>query len=150
MRVATFNANNRRGDHYRIFDEDVWGMIVLRPLPALQVYEDAAAEGAKLLIPGPGARRMRETQAFYAFLRAEQPKFIERWRQHRRAMRELLDGEERRRPGQRRDRAASSGVAADIAGPHPWRPTPRRGRERTGAFAVASLRQPATLPAGTP
>jgi hypothetical protein len=80
-----------RSDHYRIFDEDVWGMIVLRRLPALQVYEDAAAEGAKLLRPGPGARRMRETRAFYAFLRAEQPKLIQRWREHRRAVLEAFD-----------------------------------------------------------
>jgi hypothetical protein len=76
-----------RSDHYRIFDDDVWGAIVSRRLPTLKVYEDAAAEGVELLKPGSaGARRMRETQEFYAFLRAEQPKVIERWRAHRRTL----------------------------------------------------------------
>ncbi|MQA25164.1 MAG: MarR family transcriptional regulator [Micromonosporaceae bacterium] len=76
-----------RSDHYRIFDEDIWGAIVNQRLPVLKVYEDAAAEGVKLLRAGSaGARRMRETQEFYAFLRAEQPKVIQRWREHRRAL----------------------------------------------------------------
>lgn len=76
-----------RSDHYRIFDDDVWGAIVSQRFPILKVYEDAAAEGVKLLRPGsPGARRMRETQEFYAFLREEQPKVIERWREHRRTL----------------------------------------------------------------
>ncbi len=74
-----------RSDQYRIFDEDVWGTIISQRTSILQMYEDAAAEGVKLLKPGSaGARRMRETQEFYAFLRAEQPRAIERWREYRR------------------------------------------------------------------
>jgi hypothetical protein len=81
-----------RSDHYRIFDEDVWGTIVLRRMPILKVYEDAAADGVRLLRPGSaGARRMRETQEFYRFLKAEQPKVIQRWREHRRALLAELD-----------------------------------------------------------
>jgi hypothetical protein len=81
-----------RSDHYRIFDEDVWGMIVSKRLPLIQAHEDAAAEGAKLLRPGsPGAWRMRETQEFYAFLRSEQHQFIERWRRHRRNLLSTLN-----------------------------------------------------------
>ena len=50
--------------------DDIWGAIVSQRFPILKVYEDAAAEGVKLLRAGsPGARRMRETQEFYAFLR---------------------------------------------------------------------------------
>ena len=76
-----------RSDHYRIFDEDIWGTIIKQRLPILKVYEDAAAEGVNLLKPGSaGARRMRETQEFYRFLRAEQTEFIQRWREHRRAL----------------------------------------------------------------
>jgi DNA-binding transcriptional regulator GbsR (MarR family) len=82
-----------RSDHYRIFDEDIWGTIINQRLPTLQVYEDAAAEGVKLLKPDSrGARRMRETQEFYAFLRAEQPKLMERWREHRRTLFAEMDG----------------------------------------------------------
>lgn len=74
-----------RSDHYRIYDEDVCGMIFTLRAPAPQVYE-AAADGAKLLKPGPGARRMRETQEFYAFLRTEMAGLLARWREHRRTV----------------------------------------------------------------
>jgi DNA-binding transcriptional regulator GbsR (MarR family) len=84
-----------RSDHYRIFDRDVWGMIVSQQLPLIQTYEDAAAEGVKLLKPGsPGARRMRETQEFCAFLREYQLGFIERWREHRRVLFAEMDGDQ--------------------------------------------------------
>jgi hypothetical protein len=66
-------------------------MIISQRLPALQMYEDAAAEDARVLKPGPGARRMRETQEFYAFLRAEQPELLARWRNHRRALLAEID-----------------------------------------------------------
>jgi DNA-binding transcriptional regulator GbsR (MarR family) len=76
-----------RSDQYRIFDEDVWGTIANHQLPMLQANADAAAEGVKVLKPdSPGARRMRETQEYYAFLQAEQPKLIDRWREHRRTL----------------------------------------------------------------
>lgn len=85
--LAKAREPGSRSDHYRIFDDDVWGTIAGQRLPLLQVYEDAAAEGVKLLKPGSaGARRMRETREFYAFLRAEQPKLIDRWREYRRIL----------------------------------------------------------------
>lgn len=81
-----------RSDHYRVFDEDVWGTIILKRLPILKIYEEAAAEGVQLLRPGsPGARRMLETQEFYRFVQAEQPKLIERWRKHRQALLAEMD-----------------------------------------------------------
>jgi DNA-binding transcriptional regulator GbsR (MarR family) len=76
-----------RSDQYRIFDEDIWGTIISQRLPMLKLHQDAAAEGVKLLKPGsPGARRMRETQEFYAFLRAEQPKLMQQWHEYRRTL----------------------------------------------------------------
>ncbi|MBT8227419.1 MAG: MarR family transcriptional regulator [Dactylosporangium sp.] len=73
-----------RSDHYRIFDDNVWGVIVGQQLPLVQAYQDAAAEGVQILRPGSsGARRLRETQEFFAFLHAEQTGLIERWAQHR-------------------------------------------------------------------
>jgi predicted transcriptional regulator len=76
-----------RSDHYRIFDSDVWGMIATQQMPLIQTYEEAAAEGVRLLKPGSaGARRMLETQAFCAFLRDEYPKLVERWRKRRRTL----------------------------------------------------------------
>lgn len=85
-----------RSDHYRIFDSDIWGMIVSQQLPLIQTYEDAAIEGVKVLGPdSPGGRRMRETQEFCAFLRVEQANLIERWREHRRALLPEIDKAER-------------------------------------------------------
>lgn len=76
-----------RSDHYRIFDEDVWSAIMLQRSDIVIMYEDAAAEGVSLLKPGSaGARRMRETQEFFAFMRAEQERLLERWREHRRTL----------------------------------------------------------------
>jgi hypothetical protein len=72
-----------RSDHYRIFDEDVWGIIFTKRIPVLKMYEEAAAEAATMLRPGPGADRMRESREFFAFVRAEQARMIERWREHR-------------------------------------------------------------------
>jgi len=83
-----------RSDHYRIFDEDIWGTIANQRLPVLKVYKDAAAEGVELLKPdSAGARRMRDTQEFYAFLSAEQPKLIQQWREHRRTLFADIGGE---------------------------------------------------------
>lgn len=76
-----------RSDHYRIHDKDVWGMIASQRLPLMKMLEDIAAEGARLLRPGsPGARRMRETQEFCAFLLREYPKLLERWADYRRTV----------------------------------------------------------------
>ncbi|MGH3735257.1 MAG: GbsR/MarR family transcriptional regulator [Micromonosporaceae bacterium] len=76
-----------RADHYRIFDEDVWGTITRQRIPVLEVYEQAAAEADEVLPAGSlGARRMRETREFFAFLRREQPKMMDRWAEHRRTL----------------------------------------------------------------
>lgn len=74
-----------RTDSYRIYDSDVWGSIILQQDQVLEGYEEVAAEGARLLDGSPGGQRLRETQEFFAFIRAEQPRIIERWREHRRA-----------------------------------------------------------------
>ncbi|AXG13355.1 GbsR/MarR family transcriptional regulator [Intrasporangium calvum] len=76
-----------RIDVYRIFDEDVWGTIFRQRVPSLERYEQAAAEGAEMLPKGSmGARRMRETQEFYRFLRLEEEKVLDRWSAHRQAL----------------------------------------------------------------
>lgn len=75
-----------RSDHYRIFDSDVWGTIVRQQMPLVDLFEQAAAEGAELLAPDSlGARRMRETQEFYAFYREMLCELLDRWSEHRRA-----------------------------------------------------------------
>ncbi len=73
-----------RSDHYRIAADDIWSHIYFRRAATLAPYEELAAEGVAVLGPdGAGARRMRETQAFMAFLRAELPRLMEGWQRHR-------------------------------------------------------------------
>lgn len=90
--LARERVPGARSDHYRIYDEDVWGTIVTQWLPVLRIYQKAAAEGAELLPAGSlGARRIRETREFFAFLLREQPKLMQRWAEHRRTLSESSD-----------------------------------------------------------
>jgi predicted transcriptional regulator len=69
-----------RSDVYRIYDDDVWSRIYAQQVDALARFEAAAADGvATLGRERPGGRRMAETQAFFAFLRAELPGMLARW-----------------------------------------------------------------------
>jgi DNA-binding transcriptional ArsR family regulator len=73
-----------RSDVYRIYDDDVWGTIFRQRVPLLERYEQAAADGAAILpVESAGARRMRETQEFFRFLRLEEEKVMDRWSDHR-------------------------------------------------------------------
>lgn len=75
-----------RSDSYRIYDDDVWGTILTQRSGMIKMYEEAVAAGVELLgTDSRGGRRLRQTREFYAFLRAEQPHLIERWRAHRQA-----------------------------------------------------------------
>ena len=71
-----------RRDHYRMRD-DQWYEATVFKTAALQRFEAVLADGAVLLGPGPAAERLRETQEFFAFFRAEMPALIERWRASR-------------------------------------------------------------------
>lgn len=85
--LARERAPGARIDHFRIYDEDVWGAIVGQRLPTLEKYQEAVADGLDLLAPGSlGARRMRETQEFFGFILREQPKLMQRWAEYRRTL----------------------------------------------------------------
>jgi predicted transcriptional regulator len=85
--LAKERAPGQRTDTYHIYDNDVWGTITMQQEGVLEGYEAITAEGAKVLGDTPGGQRLRETAEFFAFLRAEQPKIIERWHEHRRVLR---------------------------------------------------------------
>jgi hypothetical protein len=72
-----------RRDHYRVRD-DQWYEATVFKTAALRRFEDVLAEGVELVGPdGPAGRRLRETQEFFAFFRAELPALLERWRASR-------------------------------------------------------------------
>ena len=69
-----------RSDDYRIDDDDVWSAILLHRLPLLERWERISAEAVGQLGPSTrGGRRLRETQAYFHFLRSELPRLQERW-----------------------------------------------------------------------
>ncbi|MGH8791672.1 MAG: GbsR/MarR family transcriptional regulator [Stackebrandtia sp.] len=72
-----------RADHYRIFDNEIWSMIISQREPMLRAYMTSAAEGVKLLGPETrGGRRMWETYEFFAFVITETDGMMQRWREH--------------------------------------------------------------------
>ena len=73
-----------RSDVYRIYDDDVWSRIYSGQEQVLARFEEAAADGvAALGLDRQGGRRLEETRRFFAFMRAELPRSLERWRDHR-------------------------------------------------------------------
>ncbi|HEX6247351.1 MAG TPA: MarR family transcriptional regulator [Nocardioidaceae bacterium] len=78
----------QRADVYRIHDDDVWGKIMSARLPILEHWETSLAEAIADIGPqSRGGRRLLETQEFYAFMRKETEEMLERWAQHRQALR---------------------------------------------------------------
>lgn len=81
-----------RVDTYRVYDDDVWGVIATQRGRSSEPIEQLAAEGMRLLGPdSPGGRRMRETQEFYAFFRRKLPELLDEWQEYRRKLFSDLD-----------------------------------------------------------
>ncbi len=76
-----------RRDVYRIYDDNVWSRIYAQQAEVLEHCETAAADGVRTLgLDRPGGRRLEETRAFFAFLRADLPLMLERWQTYRRTL----------------------------------------------------------------
>jgi DNA-binding transcriptional regulator GbsR (MarR family) len=70
-----------RSDHYGLSDRDPWYTAMMNRSELLGRWERMAAEGADLLGDArPAGRRLRDTQEFFAFMQAELPALLERWR----------------------------------------------------------------------
>ena len=72
-----------RTDHYRV-DADIWYESIVQRDALLQRWENGLAEGVELVgADSLVGRRLDESRAFFAFLRAEMPQMMERWRAQR-------------------------------------------------------------------
>lgn len=70
----------RRSDHYRL-ESDLWYEAITHRDAMLGRWEDELAQGVAVLGPDSGAgRRLDETRLFFAFMRAELPALMARWR----------------------------------------------------------------------
>jgi DNA-binding MarR family transcriptional regulator len=75
-----------RADHYRLTGGDLWTEMLGARLAVMAGWEEAMADGATVVGPDtPAGRRLRENEAFFAFLRVEMPAMLARWREVRAA-----------------------------------------------------------------
>jgi hypothetical protein len=73
-----------RSDLYVLDDRDLWSRFYAARFELLGVYEQTMAAGVEAIgADRPGGRRLDESREFFAFLRAEMPEMLERWREHR-------------------------------------------------------------------
>jgi DNA-binding transcriptional regulator GbsR (MarR family) len=79
MLVRTREPGSRR-DLYRVH-EDGWGEMYTQQAALLRRWIEAADEGATAIgLDTPAGRRIAETRDFFAFMHAELPGLIGRWR----------------------------------------------------------------------
>lgn len=74
-----------RSDHYRLHS-DIWYESTLQRIDILRRWEDSLDETIALLGPDRAPASLVETRAFVAFVRAEYPEMMERWREHKRSL----------------------------------------------------------------
>ena len=72
-----------RRDHFGLAD-DVWYEALAHKDSVLESWQRTMADGAKALGPDtPAGLRLEEMRAFFAFVNAEMPGLLARWREHR-------------------------------------------------------------------
>jgi DNA-binding transcriptional regulator GbsR (MarR family) len=80
MAVREREPGERR-DHYRLHHNS-WVEMYTAQLGVLRRYEQVMAEGVELLpADSPARRRIEESREFFAFLQAELPGLMQRWRE---------------------------------------------------------------------
>lgn len=73
-----------RADTYRIYDDDVWGTITRQRVSILDRWIGALDDGLQHLDRETrGGRRLRETRAYFEWLRDETEGLMERWAKRR-------------------------------------------------------------------
>jgi DNA-binding transcriptional regulator GbsR (MarR family) len=81
--IERLPAPGSRRDHYRLRD-DAWATLFTGQNTLIQAMIDAAETGMSAMkADEPGHRRLAQMHDFYAFLLAEIPALLERWRQQR-------------------------------------------------------------------
>jgi DNA-binding transcriptional regulator GbsR (MarR family) len=73
-----------RSDLYVLDDADLWSPMFAAEVDVLGAWADVVAEGVEAVgADTPGGRRLRESQEFFAYMRAELPRLLEGWQAHR-------------------------------------------------------------------
>lgn len=73
-----------RRDHYRIFDDDLFGAMIDQQLPVLRRWANGFAQAAeKIGDESPGARRLAEGMLFFEFMERDRVELLKRWHAYR-------------------------------------------------------------------
>lgn len=73
-----------RRDHYTIHGGDTWYEVTVRRDAMLMRWQENLREGIEAIgADTPAGRRLEETRQFYAFVHAEMPRLLSRWREVR-------------------------------------------------------------------
>ncbi|MGH3360466.1 MAG: GbsR/MarR family transcriptional regulator [Nocardioidaceae bacterium] len=73
-----------RRDHYRVYDDDVWGAMLRQRAPLLRRWAEGFAEGVDVLGSSrPGGRRLYEGLLFFEFMAQDMDRVIESWQEYR-------------------------------------------------------------------
>ncbi|UYM07311.1 GbsR/MarR family transcriptional regulator [Solicola gregarius] len=75
-----------RRDHYRVFDEDVFGAMIAQRAPVLGRWSDAFGRAVEVLgADRPGGRRLADGVLFFEFMQEDQQDVLARWHAYRAA-----------------------------------------------------------------
>ena len=81
--IAREREPGSRRDVYRLHN-DVWYEAIVNREPLLRRWQREIEQGVEAVGAGsPAGRRLAETAEFFAFLQAEMPALLERWRAQR-------------------------------------------------------------------
>jgi len=72
-----------RADVYRLYDDDIWGSIMLDRTPIIDRYLETAIYGIETLPEGPGRDRLVQTAAFMEFMKTEMSAMRRLWLERR-------------------------------------------------------------------
>jgi hypothetical protein len=76
-----------RSELFRVYDDDIWRMIMLARVPLLEQWK-ASLDGAIALVGEDrrGGRRLVETREFFVFVHDELIAMMDRWAERRREL----------------------------------------------------------------
>jgi DNA-binding transcriptional regulator GbsR (MarR family) len=74
-----------RSDHYQLHN-DIWYEAYVQRIDVMRRWEDLLSETIELIGPDRASASLLDTRDFLAFLQAEYPEIMDRWRERRRSL----------------------------------------------------------------
>ncbi len=77
----------RRAEVYRLSDDDVWSAVTQAGFANIERWLTTLEHGIALVGPQTqGGQRLRQSQAFFAFMDEEMPRLLERWEKRKQSL----------------------------------------------------------------